>query len=110
MLRRCGLAVLLVWGWVGLAGLPRAAFAQRPATSTDGTKLSLQETLEKGLKARRPEEFAFLARVAEQVELGNLPRSLVDTTFSWARRKPHPRVVYFEQALRVRARRLGLSI
>ena len=89
------------------------------AESTDGATTnrgenfrgpSLRERLEKGLKARRPSEFAFIATVAERVEGGTLPRSLVDTTFFWARNKrPYP-FPYFEQALKQRAKKLGLTI
>ena len=51
----------------------------------------LKERLEKGLKARRPTEFEFIARVVELVEQKTLPLSLVDGTFLWARRKAkHP--------------------
>ncbi|HWL74695.1 MAG TPA: hypothetical protein VNQ74_12560 [Burkholderiaceae bacterium] len=71
---------------------------------------TLQERLEKGLKARRPSEFAFLANVAKRVEEGSLPRSLVDSTFFWARNKrPYP-FPYFERGLKERAKKLGLTI
>jgi hypothetical protein len=71
---------------------------------------TLQERLEKGLKARRPSEFAFLADVARRVEEGTLPRNLVDSTFFWARNKrPYP-YTYFERGLKERAKKLGLTI
>jgi hypothetical protein len=70
----------------------------------------LKTTLEKGLRARRPVEFEFLGRVVQHVESGKLPRSLVMSTFLWARKQPDGRqVVYFEQALRTRAAKIGVD-
>jgi hypothetical protein len=74
-----------------------------------GKSVSLKDQLEKGLKARRPQEFAFIARVAALVEQGKLPRKLVDSTFLWARSSRHP-FQYFERGLKVRARRLGIPL
>ena len=66
---------------------------------------SLKDTLEKGLKARRPEEFAFIAKVIDLVEQGKLTEKLVRGTFRWAQRqddhKPFP---YFERAIKLRAK------
>jgi len=72
--------------------------------------INLKDALEKGLKARRPEEFKFIARVVTFVELGILPKRLVQSTFFWARTKPRVPVFYFERALRIRARRLGILL
>lgn len=72
--------------------------------------VDLQEMLEKGLRARRPQEFAFIGRVVDQVEAGTLPIDLVRSTFDWARRKrPYP-YPYFERAIQVRAARVGLTV
>jgi len=73
----------------------------------------LKDQLEKGLKARRDEEFRFIATVVTMVDSKRLPLDLVQSTFLWARKKakykryPFP---YFEQALRQRANDLGISI
>lgn len=78
-----------------------------------GQIADLKDQLEKGLRARRPEEFAFIARVLQMVDEGTLPLDLVQSTFQWARKKtdfkkyPFP---YFEQALRLRAKRIGIAI
>jgi hypothetical protein len=70
----------------------------------------LREQLEKGLRARRPEEFAFIARVVEFVESGQLSSQLVRETFQWARRKrPYP-YPYFERAMRLRALHVGVLL
>jgi len=70
----------------------------------------LQTTLEKGLKARRPVEFQFIAQVVELVDNGTLPSSVVITTFLWARRhRPFP-FPYFEFGLRNQATQLGIAL
>ena len=95
-----------------LAGLPGVmSHAQAPPTGVT-TRASLKETLEKGLRARRPEEFQYVARVAELVDQKELPLDLVMSTFQWARQKskhtnfPLP---YFARGLRERAAKLGLQ-
>lgn len=72
--------------------------------------ITLKDRLEKGLKARRPSEFAFVARVVAMVERNELPLRLVDGTFLWARRKPHHEFQYFRRALIVRAARIGVKL
>ncbi|NIP84822.1 MAG: hypothetical protein GTO03_04395 [Planctomycetales bacterium] len=97
------------WTWLLLAAVGWFLVPGLPSTVRAETE-SLQETLENGLKARRPEEFAFIARVVRLVDQGTLPRSLVETTYLWARRKrtvPYP---YFEKGLRVRAQRIGIEL
>jgi hypothetical protein len=84
------------------------ACAADPGNSPGGP--SLKTTLEKGLKARRPVEFAFIADVAARVEAGTLPRSLVNTTFLWAKKKQPFPFPYFQQALKVRAKQAGITL
>jgi hypothetical protein len=69
----------------------------------------LQTRLERGLKATRPNEFAFIARVVRLVDDERLPLALVNSTYNWAvgKRPPMP---YFEQAMRVRAARIGVRL
>jgi hypothetical protein len=74
------------------------------------SKLDLQETLEKGLKARRRQEFQFIGRVVNLVESGELPEKMVQSTFLWARRKREHPMQYFERALRVQAAKIGVRI
>ena len=76
----------------------------------DGVQADLKQQLEAGLYARRPEEFAYIARVMRMVNRQQLPEMLVKSTFAWSRRKrPYP-LVYFERALQVRARRIGIVV
>ena len=73
----------------------------------------LKQQLEKGLRARRPEEFQFVDLVVKMVGNDTLPLALVRSTFLWAKKKaittryPFP---YFERALRVRAAKQGIKI
>ena len=82
-----------------------------PASQTLAAKTAdLKDRLEKGLKARRPEEFKFIDRVVALVEKDKLPLSMVDGTFHWARRKAKHRFQYFEAGLRKQAKKIGVKI
>jgi len=87
-----------VWGGVGA----RSSRAIEVA--------NLKSQLESELKARRPVEFAFIARVVELVEKGRLPYGLVYGTFLYARQKQPRPFVYFERAMRTRAAEIGVAI
>ncbi len=92
-------------------GLGMMLFAS-PAVAQTGTPglPTLKDTLEKGLKARRPEEFAFIATVVDKVHEGDLPLSVVDSTFLWARRHDTHEFQYFQSAIRERARKIGVEL
>ncbi|MEX0711461.1 MAG: hypothetical protein WD278_03880 [Pirellulales bacterium] len=79
-------------------------------STTSAVTVDLKTQLEKGLRARRDVEFAFIARVLELVDQGVLPRRTVQTAFNWARKKPTKKVQYFEFALRALARKRGIRI
>jgi len=80
------------------------------ARAAAGKTLRLKDRLEKGLKARRPQEFAYVAKVVRLVEKGTLSKSLVDGTFLWARSKQRHPFQYFQHALSTRARRRGIKL
>ena len=44
------------------------------------------------------------------VETDKLPRSIVDSTHLWARKKPRNKFQYFEQAMRTRLKRRGIKL
>jgi hypothetical protein len=73
--------------------------------------ITLRQTLEKGLKARRKSEFAFIALVVKKVEQGQLPKKMVERTFLWARdhRQPYP-MPYFEKAMQIQAKKLRVEL
>jgi hypothetical protein len=104
------------WGrWLTLAlaiwsAIPRNVRAD-DAIGAGGvsTDLDYQSQLNMGLKARRPVEFDYIKQVVALVDQGLLPKTLVDTTFVWAYKKPTRRLQYFQFALRARANQLGYA-
>lgn len=113
----------LGWGWPASAedepdragaevGTPNDDAAETGTTldRAQAVAIELRTMLEKGLKARRPEEFEYLAQVSQMVSDGQLSENLVRSTFAWARKKrPYP-FQYFQRALQVRAKRLGVRL
>ncbi len=81
-----------------------------PDVVQDAEKEDLLALLEIGLKPASPREFAFLAKVVQMVAERRLSREMVEGTFVWARRQSGWSFPYFEQALRLRARRAGIKI
>lgn len=92
-----------------VCGLATAA-APPPVDGGGVTGLNLQTQLEKGLRVRRPVEFAYIDQIIKLVEGGKLPRRLVTTTFLWAQKKSWRRLQYFQFALQVRARGLPVKL
>ena len=112
MSSRSAIAWALLAAFSGLpVGVAVAAAPSGQSGSAGGAQVAdLKKQLEAGLKARRPQEFAFIARVMALVDAKELPRELVQSTFDWARKKqPHP-FQYFERALRIRAAKIGVDI
>jgi hypothetical protein len=107
-LRHSWLALALA---LGIGILIASAVADPPSSSPIAPGgPSLQTALEKGLRARRPVEFAFIASVVQMVDDGTLPQSVVQTSFLWARKKrPYP-FVYFRQSLKVQAQQIGVDL
>ena len=94
----------------------------QPQEFRNGAQVSFQQQLETGLYARRAEEFAFIDRVVTMVDQNQLSRELVTSTYLWAQKRdgqrraatatakrPYP-FVYFEQGLKTRAARLGITV
>ncbi len=88
------------------------------ASSRAGRQISLRDQLRVGLKAVTKADFAFIDLVVRRVEEGTLPRPLVDSTFLWARQRVatistryfNRPMVYFQPALVLRARALGIKL
>jgi hypothetical protein len=88
-----------------------SALAAPVPDATDDDKIEdLKKTLNEVLRARREEEFAFVDRVMNLVKNGTLPRSVVVSTFNWARKKPRYPFQYFEHGLRERAKQIGVHL
>lgn len=94
-----------------------------PVTPSDprsqlGRQISLHDQLRVGLKAVTKADFAFIDLVVAKVNAKTLPRSLVDSTFLWARRRVVSRdpryamrpMVYFQPAMIQRARAIGVTL
>src|SRR5262245_60770061 len=90
-----------------LAACITTVAALPPAALGDNPQVNLKTMLEKGLKARRPVEFRFVARVVELVENGTLPKKMVQKTFLWARKQPEHPFQYFQRALQIQASEIG---
>ncbi len=106
--RRCA---WLVIGLVLLA--PAAGWAGDVPPPINGggvSGLNLQTQLEKGLKARRPVEFAYIDQIIKLVEDGKLPISLVTSTYGWARKQRGRQLQYFQFALQARAKGLDVQL
>ncbi len=89
--------------------------AQEPieTPSIEANVAGLKTQLEAGLKARRPEEFAFIKKVVTMVGNDTLPLLLVKSTFQWTRQNPAAKkypFFYFQRALRERAKKLGITV
>jgi hypothetical protein len=96
---------LLAFGFIGHESIDSQALGANVA--------DLRTQLESGLKCRRPEEFAFVSKVVTMVGNDTLPLDLVMSTFLWTRKNPKAReypFVYFQQALRERAKKLGIDV
>lgn len=103
-------ALALIAALSGTWALWRAPAAADDLIRADGTtRVSLKVQLEKGLRAMRPQDFAFLAVVLKQVDEEKLPRDMVEKAFLWARKQPANRVQYFEKVLRLLAKRQGVA-
>lgn len=100
---------LVVGGAIGNVEL---AYGQTVRSGSDASVeiANLKDQLTFGLRARLPNEHAFIALVVKRVEAGKLPLDVVMSTFQWARRKrPYP-FPYFESALRLRAARKEIPL
>lgn len=80
---------------------------------TETSLARYEQQLNSILRARLPEEKAFIAAIVRMVGEGVLPRGLVDTSFAWIRkRRPYTNYpfFYFERVLRLQTSRLEIAI
>lgn len=104
-------AKLRAFGFWALIAILFAGLAKAQTGSSGSIVVpTLKQQLKAGLLARTDAEQTFVDEVVARVDAGELPISLVQSTFLWARRhRPYP-MQYFERALRVRAAELGIEI
>ncbi len=105
MRRRSWLLSIALLFLAPLAVVVLPALGQGAAANPD-----LKDVLEKGLKARRPEEFAFIAAVLVKVNDGSLSREMVESTFLWARKHSKNEFQYFQSGIRERAKKIGVDL
>jgi hypothetical protein len=82
------------------------------------TTVTLRDRLVVGLEARLKSEISFVELVVAKVRTGQLPQRLVDETFLWARQRvqkgrlnqTYRPIVFFEPAMRLRAKRLKVDL
>lgn len=122
IMRRRGIllavATAVFFGATLRAQQPNIPVAPSDASNLQGRQISLRDQLRTGLKAFTKEDFAFIDLVVLRVDQGVLPRSVVDSTFLWARKRvetTHPRyrkrpMVYFQPALVLRAKKLRITL
>lgn len=97
--------------FLGLLSLGSHCRTEEPDEAPSRSAPTLEDRLTTGLKARRPEDVAYIGRVAELVRQGRLPEKMVGSTYTWAirRRQSHP-FPSFQRALDLQAGRLGIEI
>lgn len=94
---------------LGIAGLQGVGLVAARVRGDE--PISLQSTLEKALFCRRPEEFEFVALVAQKVDEGKLPRAIVLAMLKWARERRHDfPFPYFQAGMREHAKRLNVQL
>ncbi|MEM7476358.1 MAG: hypothetical protein AAF483_15300 [Planctomycetota bacterium] len=100
-------------GLVGL--LPfRVASAQQGSVTQQLSErhiVSLEDQLSKGLRITTVAQQTYIRQIVQLVELGRLPRAMVNLLFTWARqRNPKVPFPYFQYALRALAKRRGIAV
>jgi hypothetical protein len=100
MLRKSILLAVLVCALIALF----ARFAQTANPQLDA------DTIRAALRTTAIEENGFVDNVVAKMKAKTLPRSMVESTFNWARKKNKNRFQYFKQALITRAADIGVQL
>lgn len=67
-------------------------------------------TIKVALHTNTAEENGFIDRVLALVDRHVLPLDMVESTFLWARKKPHNKFQYFKRGLILRAQQQGIGL
>lgn len=81
-----------------------ARLAQAVTTQLDA------DTIKAALRTTAKEEDGFVDKVIAKMKAGTLPRSMVESTFDWARKKSKHRFQYFKHAMVTRAAEIGVEL
>lgn len=68
------------------------------------------ETLKIALRVGRPVDKEFIDRIVAMMNVGTLPRSIVQKCFLWARKKKKHKFEYFKRALIFLAASKGITV
>jgi hypothetical protein len=91
--------------------VPLAWPAMRLMAQDAPMQATLEERLKAGLLCRRPEEFVFIARVADKVTAGELPQDMVLNAMKYAlKKRPKFPFFYFQAVIMRQAEALGVDL
>ncbi|MAT69160.1 MAG: hypothetical protein CMJ58_06505 [Planctomycetaceae bacterium] len=119
---RAAAILVVVAALTAAARLPAVTAPITPSsgnrTAAQGRQIALRDQLRVGLYAFTKADMQFINLVVLRVQQGVLPRSLVDSTFLWARQRTRTTdgryrkrpIVYFQPALTLRAKQLGITL
>jgi hypothetical protein len=86
-----------------------AVLAAASARAADTGPLDAN-TMKVALHTATPQEDGFIDHVLALVQQDKLPLDLVQSTFLWAKKKPHKKFYYFKQGLIQRAADRGIKV
>ena len=99
------------WLITTFAGLAGTGFPTLVAAQVIDGRISLRDRLKAGLRCRRPEEEAFADHIVDLVEQKKLTTEMVLGTLKWAvERRPNFPFYYFRDAIRIRAKSVGVTV
>jgi hypothetical protein len=95
--------------------VPSLALALSRKAAAGPEQANLNETLRYVLRARRPQELAFVDLVTQKVKEGKLPTEMVLSMMKWAVERARERgnkipFPYFQEGLRIRAKEIGVDL
>ena len=100
--------------WIGTAASGIATFLIAVFVPAGRAKAASQrldaDTLKYTLRVGRPEDKAFIDRVVAMMNAGDLPSSIVEKCFLWAKKKRKNKFHYFKRALILLAAKKGITV
>ncbi len=94
----------------GIAAFVLAAIVAEPQHAQAATRKLDANTLKVALRVGRPQDKKFIDRVVAMMSAGTLPRSIVEKSFVWARKKKKHKFEYFKRSLILLAARKGIVV
>lgn len=102
-----GTLVLLPW-----RKLPAQEGVSFNGAEQDTSRIApLADQLKNGLRVVAPDQMQFVQVVVAYVEMGKIPRAMVNLVYKWAlERNPRVPFPYFQFAMKVLAKRRGVNL